>query len=101
MTSDRTVTARWLKRLSDGSGCVEIGSGKTVCLYYLVPIKSDWGKAFKLYKYGSGSRSIEGVQEVYNVCLDGVRSICECKGFLKWNHCKHIDGVEQLLKEEE
>ena len=40
---------------------------------------------------------LEANGETYHVNLDGDKRTCECKGFLKWNHCKHADGLAALI----
>ena len=32
----------------------------------------------------------------YHVRLDGEHSTCECKGYLRWSHCKHIESLLAL-----
>jgi hypothetical protein len=32
----------------------------------------------------------------YHVHLDGEHSTCECDGFLRWNHCKHVEALLAL-----
>src|SRR5262245_40137558 len=72
---------------------VVITVGKEAVHYYVRPIPSDFGTAFRVEKlplYGYG---------VYHVNLggDGASPSCECKGFLRWNKpCKHISGLQAL-----
>ena len=56
--------------------------------YFLWPIPSDFGTAFRLEKFEDG--------EVYTVNLDGERSSCDCLGHLPWGHCKHAEGLAVL-----
>jgi hypothetical protein len=53
----------------------------------------DCGKAVELTKLAEDGRN-----EVYHVLLgaDGGAS-CDCKGFLRWDHCKHAEGLLALL----
>jgi hypothetical protein len=74
-----------------GPGLVTITCGKTVADYYLRPLASDFGQGFELEKF-----SHQG-SETYHVNLNGRESHCECKGFLRHGHCKHIDGLQALL----
>jgi hypothetical protein len=71
-------------------GIVTIAAGQLATDYYLTPLPSDFGRAFQLEKFstqGSGS---------YHVLLCSVYSTCECKGFLRWGHCKHCEGLQAL-----
>ena len=69
---------------------VRIAVGKAVSDYYLHRLVSDYGTGFRLEKFGS--------DETYAVNLNGQKSTCECKGFLRRNHCKHVDGLAALVK---
>jgi hypothetical protein len=41
-----------------------------------------------------------GEEAAYEVCLsaDGTADACDCKGFARWSHCKHRDGLAALVK---
>jgi hypothetical protein len=58
--------------------------------YNPAKIPSDFGTAFRLVK-------VLGPCSRYDVLLDGERSTCVCKGFLRHGYCKHIDGLETLV----
>ena len=59
--------------------------------YNLAPIASAFGRAFRLVK-------LLGPHDRYDVLLNGERSTCECKGFLRWGHCKHIGALYALAE---
>ncbi len=59
--------------------------------YTFCRIASAFGVAFRLVKVLSPC-------DRYDVLLDGERSSCECKGFLRWGHCKYVDGLQALRK---
>jgi hypothetical protein len=61
--------------------------------YYVTPIPGDFGTAFQVQKV------ITKGGEVYNVNLNGRKSTCECKGFLRWGRCKHVAGLQALRDE--
>jgi hypothetical protein len=65
--------------------------GKQTDFYRLRPLASDFGRAFELRKLGPRGG------ETYHVLLDGRESTCECKGFLRWSHCKHLESLHALL----
>jgi hypothetical protein len=81
-------------RLSDGLGgarrILSLFVGKEAFLYWLEPVATDWGRGFKLEKFGGG--------EVYHVHLDpALGHSCECLGFLHHGHCKHASAVSALV----
>src|SRR5262245_13197450 len=78
----------------DGSapGVVRLTVGKEQADYMLTPIPADFGRGFKLEKIG-----LEGNGETYHVNLGGDGGTCECKGWLRWGHCKHVDGLAALI----
>src|SRR5262245_58431047 len=69
---------------------VSLTVGKETAEYFVWPVPSAWGKAFKVEKLAANA-------EVYFVNLDGAQSTCECKGFCRWGHCKHRDGLQVLV----
>jgi hypothetical protein len=60
--------------------------------YLLAPVPSDYGIGFQLESAG-----LDGDGAAYAVCLDSDKTSCECPGFLKWNRCKHTDGLAALV----
>jgi hypothetical protein len=40
----------------------------------------------------------EGEPDHYDLLLEGKRSTCECKGFLHYGHCKHVDSLRALVQ---
>lgn len=62
--------------------------------YYCQRIASDFGTAIRLEKFAT-----EG-GDTYDVNVGGApgnSSSCECKGFLRHGHCKHLDAVRTLF----
>jgi hypothetical protein len=75
-----------------GVGVVRLTVGGVSADYLLSRVAADYGRGFRAEKIG-----LEGNGEVYHVNLDGGKKTCECKGFLKWGHCKHGDGLAALI----
>jgi hypothetical protein len=73
-----------------GNGLVRITVGKEAADYFLARIPADFGTAFRLEKVGEEDAT------PYHVNLNGRQSTCECKGFTRWNRCKHVDGLAAL-----
>src|SRR5262249_25056277 len=85
-----------LATLSNGRTVLWLRQGEESRAYALETLKSEFGAAFRLTKADDG----DGHAEEYDVCLDrehGFHS-CECRGFLRWKHCKHVDSLLALVK---
>jgi hypothetical protein len=67
-------------------------TGKDTVFYRLEALLADAGRGFRLVKADRG----DGPGEEYDVLLDGRDSSCECKGFLRWGHCKHLESLSAL-----
>jgi hypothetical protein len=77
-----------------------ITQGQDTTAYKVQPIPHDFGQAaFRLSKADRG----DGPGEVYEVLLDGPKSLCACKGFERHGMCKtgagcrHIASLAALL----
>jgi hypothetical protein len=48
------------------------------------------GRGFALHRLGLG--------DLYHVCISSpAESSCECLGFLRHGHCKHVQGLSALI----
>jgi hypothetical protein len=71
-----------------------ITANNDTVFYGLKPLDNGFGEAaFRLTKAERGG--VAG--EVYDVLIDGDRSTCECLGFLRHKHCKHLECLETLV----
>ena len=92
---------RVIKPIQDGfMGAVQIIVGSEQHNYLILPLPSDFGAAFRLVKQELIPVD-PGVWELkdtarYNVNLNGQQSTCECLGFCKHGHCKHVAGLTVL-----
>jgi hypothetical protein len=91
---------RLIKPVQDGRGAVQITVGGEPHNYLIFPLPSDFGSAFRLIKQELVPQT-EGFYELqdtarYHVCLNDQQSTCECLGFLRHNHCKHVEGLTVL-----
>lgn len=75
-------------------GLVELSRGQDAASYYLWVLPSDWGHAFRLEKFASQGNP-EGQQ--YDVSLEPAGNSCECWGWLRWGHCRHVSGLSDLV----
>jgi hypothetical protein len=87
---------------ADHPGVVRIDCRGDSDLYFLTPVPADFGLGFKLTRrdYTAGAEATTAGDE-YHVNLGGgpVNShLCECKGFCRWGHCKHVEGLLALSK---
>ena len=64
--------------------------------YHVCEIGSDYGRGFCLQKMVNGNPTT--CEEPYHVCLRPVASTCECKGFLRHGHCRHVEALTALLE---
>jgi hypothetical protein len=65
--------------------------------YWLYLQPSDFGEAFRLEKLIPTDDGQAERGEVYHVCFeDEFNHTCECKGFLRHGHCKHLDSLKAL-----
>lgn len=63
-------------------------------LYHLRVLATDYGFGVELEKF-----SCEKEPGTYHVHLDAeLGDSCDCKGFLRWGHCKHRDCVAELVR---
>ncbi len=58
--------------------------------YAVVPLHPDPAVARKAYRL----RKRTGDEAVYDVALLDHGAQCECLGFLRWGHCKHIQTLQ-------
>jgi hypothetical protein len=91
---------RLVRPIKDGMGALQITVGDEPHNYLILPLSSDFGSAFRLIKQELVPET-EGFYELkdtarYTVNLNGEQSTCECLGFCKHGHCKHVDGLTVL-----
>lgn len=73
--------------------------------YYVEMIESDFGgNAYRLVKHVEDRK--EGEEHTYDVLLDAegeggeIHDTCDCWGYTRWQHCKHVDAVRHFLNED-
>lgn len=97
-TTQRKRNVRLLAWIEDLKvGVVRITEeGKPDDHYHVKGIPSDFGKGFTLEKMQEGNPLT--CEPAYSVNIDGEASTCECKGFLRWHHCRHVEALTALLE---
>lgn len=82
------------------AGELEIQGKRNVCRYSVVEFPSGWdGRAFRFVKAGgeAGSDPTESAYDVF-VCRNGQDCLCQCKGFQRWGHCRHLAAARALIE---
>jgi hypothetical protein len=69
---------------------VIIATGEAEDVYHVRAIPSDFGAAFEVEKVSALDA------RTYSVNLQGNGGTCECMGFLRWGHCRHVEGLHAL-----
>jgi hypothetical protein len=70
---------------------VRIRVGKEEADYFLTELAADFGRGFQVEKICGTA------EESYHVNLNGTETTCSCKGHLRWQKCKHADGLAALI----
>jgi hypothetical protein len=81
----------WLSRpTAERIGSLQITTGPMTVGYWCRRLPSDFGSAFELTNWLN--------DETYAVCIDNQTGhhSCECLGFLRHGHCKHVSGLLAL-----
>jgi hypothetical protein len=74
------------------SGRVAIRVGKEAVEYALSELAAELEPGQRGFRLVGPS-----VERTYDVLLDPLgRHTCECLGFLRWGHCKHVDSLAAL-----
>src|SRR5262245_15345417 len=89
---ERSVRVRLaLPEAGLGFGVLSLRVGKAVSDYFVNRLPCAWGEGFRLEKFSDQGG------EVYELALASYgRHSCECLGFLRPGHCKHVEGLLAL-----
>jgi hypothetical protein len=84
----------WAARLACGAGLLRLReAGSAPHHYFVSALSADFGRGFLVEKVGPAGQ----VVETYHVNVNGQQSLCECKGWLRWQHCKHVESLAALI----
>ena len=76
-----------LKTHEDGALLADVRVGRDIARYFLGPVPAIYGRGYLCSKiYGNA----------YAVQVEDDGATCECRGFRRWGHCKHIDVIVAL-----
>src|SRR4051812_15361202 len=72
-------------------GILDIDMGREAFSYFLRPVASDFGTAYRLDRFDTG--------DTYHVNVGDTAAadLCDCTGFERWGHCKHAASCRELL----
>jgi hypothetical protein len=76
----------------DTTGVVRITVGKQAADYFVTELPADFGRGFRVEKIG-----LDCTEAAYHVNVNGAERTCECQGYLRHQHCKHVDGLAALI----
>lgn len=79
------------------AGCLVIDLGRTVTAYLVTEFPTGFpGRGFHLSKLTEGS---DAECDSYDVFCgqNGQDRSCDCKGFTRWNHCRHEVSVRVCI----
>jgi hypothetical protein len=79
-------------------GVLYLSVGKEHFGYYVDPLPSDYGRAWLLTKFRAQRKPGEAAEYHFNAGGDGHAASCECKGSLRWHHCKHVESLTDHCK---
>jgi hypothetical protein len=87
--------AGWAARLACGAGLLRLReAGAAPDHYFVSALPADYGRGFLVEKIGPAGQ----VVETYHVNVNGRQSLCECKGWLRWQRCKHLEALTALIE---
>ncbi|AMV24637.1 hypothetical protein VT84_09590 [Gemmata sp. SH-PL17] len=79
------------------AGYLRIYAARATTLYRVEEFPADEGRGFQLVKSEhTAGTDREAAEYAVFAGRDG-RTRCECRGFLRWSHCKHQEAVAELL----
>ncbi len=73
----------------EGAWLVTMTIGSDVVAYRLARVPSDFGDGYHVAKVGSPESD-------YHVHLSDAGSTCECWGWMRWGHCRHVECLAAL-----
>jgi hypothetical protein len=91
----RTLRHRCQDGLHTLTISVPKGRKVSVTRYHLERLATDFGEGFRLTKFDDEPLS-EGQDPANDVLLSPPGHTCDCRGFVRWAHCKHLAALLKL-----
>jgi hypothetical protein len=76
------------------SAFLDVQVGNQLDRYWIHAVECSFGLGFKVEKLPLSG----GVVYYTALDLEAGRNCCECPGFSRWNHCKHVEAILALAK---
>src|SRR5688500_2883114 len=93
----KLVLAAWHAVLQ--AGALRIVAEGNADVYFLQRNVCDFGTPFRVEKWRPAKLDDPaGCEDPYDVCVAGEDSTCECKGFLRHGHCRHVEALTALIR---
>jgi hypothetical protein len=85
---------------TDGWGALQITVNGKAATYLVRFIPCELGAGILGLEVEKLDAELAVAEERYHVAVDPFQGFhsCECKGFLLWNRCKHVDGLAKLVE---
>lgn len=71
---------------------------RSAAVYTVDELECDGGRGFQLVKVKGGSDKEEAGYACFLSAQGMGFSTCECRGWLRWGHCRHLSALSELLK---
>ena len=79
-------------------GILTLDTKRNACEYAVVEMETPWaGRGFILAKIDQGTDDETTGYECF-VASDRLASTCECRGFLRHGHCKHLAALNVAIE---
>jgi hypothetical protein len=72
------------------------GNKEVIDEYFIDRIPADFGAAYLVEKRDYRPAGEDESRYHVNLSDDGAGHSCECRGFLRWGHCRHVEALAVL-----
>jgi hypothetical protein len=95
--SSKHSTIHWTPGDTRTGGLLVIDTDRTRVIYTVTEFETDWsGVGLHFEKASLGTDREETGYDVF-CSRNGQDRSCSCKGFTRWNTCKHVDSALALI----
>lgn len=97
-SSKNGTAVRFTPGANAGTGLLLLGADRTATEYLVVEFAADGGRGFRLAKVTEGTDAEADGYDVF-ACGKTKAVTCHCRGYERWQGCKHADAVAALLND--